>query len=96
MTGRGALGGAAAARAIENQAFVIAAGQGRRPARKVSYGKSMIVDPWGEVLAKAPEEGECVVAAELDFDRQDEVREKLPACANRVRCGLSVARGVRA
>ena len=72
------------ARAIENQAFVVAADQvGPHPPDKVSFGGSMIVDPWGEVLAKAPDE-ECFVAAELDFDRQDEVREKLPSLANRV------------
>ena len=43
----------------------------------------MIVDPWGEVLARAPDE-ECFVAADLDFARQDEVRDKLPSLANRV------------
>ena len=72
------------ARAIENQAFVIAADQvGPHPPDKVSFGGSMIVDPWGEVLARAPDE-ECFVAADLDFERQDEVREKLPSLANRV------------
>ena len=44
----------------------------------------MIVDPWGEVLARAPMEGEHVIAAELDLARQDEIREKLPSLANRV------------
>jgi predicted amidohydrolase len=44
----------------------------------------MIVDPWGEVLARAPMEGEHVVAADLDLARQDEVRAKLPSLANRV------------
>ena len=45
----------------------------------------MIVDPWGEVLARArDEDGECFVAADLDLARQDEVREKLPSLANRV------------
>ena len=48
-----------------------------------SYGHSMIVDPWGEVLAEAPDE-ECVVTAELDFKRQDEVREQMP-CLKHVR-----------
>jgi len=42
----------------------------------------MIVDPWGEVLAEAPDE-ECFLAADLDLERQEQVREKLPALANR-------------
>jgi predicted amidohydrolase len=72
------------ARAIENQAFVIAADQiGTHPPDKESFGGSMIVDPWGEVLARAPDE-ECFIAANLDFARQDEVRDKLPSLANRV------------
>ena len=73
------------ARAIEDQVFVIAPGQGRRPGTEGdSYGNSMIVDPWGEVLARAGAEGEAIVAADLDLARQDEVREKLPSLANRV------------
>jgi deaminated glutathione amidase len=73
------------ARAIENQVFVIAPGQGKRPGPEGdSFGNSMIVDPWGEVLARAPMEGDCFIAAELDLARQDEVREKLPSLANRV------------
>jgi deaminated glutathione amidase len=73
------------ARAIENQVFVIAPGQGRGPGPEGdSYGNSMIVDPWGEILARAEGEGESFVAADLDLARQDEVREKLPSLANRV------------
>jgi predicted amidohydrolase len=72
------------ARAIENQAFVVAADQiGTHPPDKESFGGSMIVDPWGEVLARAPDE-ECFIAANLDFAHQDEVRDKLPSLANRV------------
>ena len=72
------------ARAIENQAFVIAADQiGTHPPDNESYGGSQIVDPWGEVLARADDE-ECFVAADLDLARQDEVRESLPSLANRV------------
>ena len=71
------------ARAIENQVFTIAAGQiGRHPPEHESYGHSMIVDPWGTVLAEAPDE-ECFIAAELDLARQKEVREKLPSLAHR-------------
>jgi predicted amidohydrolase len=44
----------------------------------------MIVDPWGEVLARAPSQGATFVAADLDFDRLAEVRAKLPSLQNRV------------
>lgn len=71
------------ARAIENQAFVLAPNQiGEAPPKFNSNGRSMIVDPWGVVLATAPDE-ECFVAAELDFAAQDKVRESLPSLANR-------------
>jgi deaminated glutathione amidase len=72
------------ARAIENQAFVLAADQiGHHPPDKESFGGSMIVDPWGEVLARAPDE-ETFIAADLDFARQDEIRDQLPSLANRM------------
>jgi predicted amidohydrolase len=72
------------ARAVENQVFVVAPGQfGQAPPKYHSYGRSMIVDPWGVVLATAPDE-ECFVAADLDFELQDQVRAKLPSLANRV------------
>ena len=71
------------ARAIENQLFVIAPNQvGDAPPHYSSFGRSMIVDPWGVVLATAPDE-ECFVAAELDFEALDRVRESLPSLANR-------------
>jgi len=72
------------ARAIENQAFVVAADQiGVSPPDNESFGGSMIVDPWGEILARAPDE-ETFIAADLDLGRQDEIREQLPSLANRV------------
>jgi deaminated glutathione amidase len=72
------------ARAVENQFFVVAPGQfGEAPPHYHSYGRSMIVDPWGVVLATAPDE-ECFVAADLDFELQDSIRAKLPSLANRV------------
>ena len=71
------------ARAIENQAFVLAPNQsGEAPPHFDSFGHSSIVDPWGNVLATAPE-GECFVAADLDLSAQEEVRESLPSLANR-------------
>src|SRR5215212_4124870 len=71
------------ARAIENQAFVIAPNQvGEAPPHYRSYGHSMIVDPWGVVLAAAPD-GECFIAADLDLDEEDRVRATLPSLANR-------------
>jgi predicted amidohydrolase len=71
------------ARAIENQAFVIAANQvGEHPAGQHSGGHSMIVDPWGVVLAQAPDR-EGYIAAELDLERQLEIRSRLPSLANR-------------
>ena len=72
------------ARAIENQAFVIAANQsGEHPGGQHSGGRSMIVDPWGTVLAQAGEEGEAALVAELDLERQREIRASLPSLANR-------------
>ena len=71
------------ARAIENTAYVAAAAQigETRPGRP-SYGRSMIVDPWGIVLAQAPDE-ESVIGAELDSDRLEQVRQNLPSLASR-------------
>lgn len=72
------------ARAIENQAFVVAADQiGQHPPDKESFGGSLIVDPWGEVLARAPDE-ETFIVADLDLARQDEIREQLPSLAGRM------------
>jgi deaminated glutathione amidase len=85
------------ARAIEDQVFVIAPGQGNLPDTDAdSYGNSMIVDPWGEVLARAPMEGEHVIAADLDLARQEEIREKLPSLANRVDSAYGWPEGIRA
>jgi predicted amidohydrolase len=71
------------ARAIENQLYVAAAGQvGETIAGKPAYGRSLVVDPWGTVLAQAPDE-ETVVVAELDRARLRDIRAKLPSLANR-------------
>jgi nitrilase len=71
------------ARAIENQAYVIAPAQGGvHESGRRTWGHSMIVDPWGEVLG-VREEGEGVVLAELDAARIAAVREQLPALQHR-------------
>ena len=71
------------ARAIENQNYVAAAAQiGETIPGKPSYGRSLIADPWGTVVAQAPDE-ETVISAVLDRERLLEVRRKLPSLANR-------------
>jgi predicted amidohydrolase len=72
------------ARAIENQVFVVAANQvGKHPGGHHSGGDSLIVDPWGTVLARADGETPGHVVAELDFVRQDEIRGRVPLLAHR-------------
>jgi predicted amidohydrolase len=71
------------ARAIEDQCFVIAPNQvGEHAPGLRSGGRSMIVDPWGIVLAQAPD-AETFVIADLDLERQAEIRRTLPSLANR-------------
>jgi predicted amidohydrolase len=71
------------ARAIENQLFVVAAAQqGTHPKGRQTYGKSLVVDPWGDVLAQCGEgEGFCI--AHLDFAYQARVRASLPCLSHR-------------
>ena len=71
------------ARAVENQCYVVAANEwGEHAGGKASYGRSVIVDPWGVVLAQAPDE-DTVIAAELDRAHLERVRRSLPSLANR-------------
>jgi deaminated glutathione amidase len=71
------------ARAVENQCYVIAPAQGGRHENgRRTWGHSMVVDPWGEVVAVLPE-GEGVVTAELDAARMAQVRAQLPALSHR-------------
>lgn len=71
------------ARAIENQVFVLAPAQhGKHPRGRQTYGKSLIADPWGDVLAQASE-GEGFAMARLDFAAQDRVRKSLPCLTHR-------------
>jgi deaminated glutathione amidase len=71
------------ARAVENQCYVIAPAQGgRHDNGRRTWGHSMVIDPWGEVLAVLPE-GEGVVMAEVKAERLVQVREQLPALSHR-------------
>jgi nitrilase len=71
------------ARAIENQCYVLAAAQGgRHPGGRMTHGNSMIIDPWGEVIARI-DKGEGVIVAELDPARIAETRTSLPALKHR-------------
>jgi deaminated glutathione amidase len=71
------------ARAIENLCYVVAPAQGGRHANgRRTHGHTLIVDPWGVVLAERVE-GEGVVLADLDARRLAEVRQSLPALQNR-------------
>ena len=71
------------ARAVENQCYVIAPAQGGKHENgRRTWGHSMIVDPWGEVLGVLPE-GEGVVCADIDPARLAQVRQQLPALAHR-------------
>jgi deaminated glutathione amidase len=72
------------ARAIENQAYVIAPGQigKHEPGNQQCYGNSLIVDPWGTVIARASDR-EGVTTADLDFSLVRGVRKQVPSLANR-------------
>ena len=71
------------ARAIENQAYLIAPAQwGFHGGKRASYGHAMIVDPWGVVLAECGER-DSVAVATLDFEYQDKVRANLPCLSHR-------------
>jgi predicted amidohydrolase len=70
------------ARAIENQCFVVAAGQiGDHEPARTCFGRSMVIDPWGTVFAQAPDVVGITVA-DLDLDRLAAIRSELPSLAN--------------
>ena len=72
------------ARAVENQCYVLAAAQGGKHENgRRTWGHSMLVDPWGELVA-VRDEGAGVVAGNLERARIDEVRQSLPAWRHRV------------
>src|SRR5438132_1307902 len=75
------------ARAIEEQCFILAPAQwgpwGRAEDGRRTYGNSIVVDPWGEVLVRAPHEGDGVWLADLDMAKLQHVRQTLPALQHR-------------
>lgn len=71
------------ARAIENTCFVVAAGQdGENMPGKASHGQSIIIDPWGNIVAQAPA-GVGVITADIDLAEVDKVRRNMPSLQNR-------------
>lgn len=72
------------ARAIENQCYLLAVGQGGKHENgRMTHGNSMIIDPWGDILDRKMK-GQGVVMADLDHARIAEIRESLPALAHRI------------
>jgi nitrilase len=72
-------------RAVENQCYVLAAAQGgAHPNGRRTYGHSMLVDPWGRIVAERSEDGPGIVVGDVDPERIAEVRSQLPALAHRV------------
>ncbi len=72
------------ARAIENQVFMVAPAQvGKHPPGQWCYGRSMIVDPWGIVVAQASD-AVTVISAQIDLEQLERVRRQVPSVANRM------------
>jgi nitrilase len=72
------------ARAIENQLYVVAAGQGgHNSSQRRTYGHSLICDPWGSVLAEVNEDGPGLVTAALDKHWLDQLRQQMPVWSHR-------------
>ena len=70
-------------RAVENTCYVVAAGQiGKKRGTSLSYGSSLVADPWGTVIARAKETA-VVTMAEIDLDYLDKVRRDLPCLKNK-------------
>lgn len=68
------------ARAIETQSYVVAPGQiGDKPTGIPSYGRSLIIDPWGNVVNRASDKDETVITADIDFEYLQQVQRELPS-----------------
>jgi predicted amidohydrolase len=70
------------ARAIENAAYVLAPSQIGGPPGQPAFGRSMVIDPWGTIVAQAPD-AVAIVHADLDLDRVESLRRQIPVLANR-------------
>lgn len=69
-------------RAIENTCYIVAPDQTGVKQSHLAYGKSLIVDPWGNIIAKASDKP-CVITAEIDFDYHEKIRVNMPSLKNR-------------
>mgnify|MGYP000854143135 CR=1 FL=1 len=73
------------ARAVENQCYVLAAAQGGLHANgRHTWGHSMLVNPWGEIISQAPSEGEAVLMGQVELETIRTIRLSLPALSHRV------------
>jgi predicted amidohydrolase len=70
------------ARAIETQCFILAAAQGGQHGKRETYGHSMIIDPWGDILQEMQLGDGCCIA-EIDLDYVQQVRERMPVAMHR-------------
>lgn len=70
------------ARAIENGVYIVAPNQIGKKTNMIAYGKSMIIDPWGDVIARASDRS-CSIMAEIDPDYIENVRRQIPSLENR-------------
>jgi predicted amidohydrolase len=73
------------ARAIETQCYVVAAAQtGKHNEKRESYGHSMIIDPWGQIVAQLSDPGATGIAtADIDLEAMREIRRRMPVAAHR-------------
>ncbi|MPN44256.1 Deaminated glutathione amidase [bioreactor metagenome] len=69
-------------RAIENGCYIVSPAQIGQKTRFVAYGNSLVVDPWGTVIARAKDEPGLILA-EIDLDYEDRIRQKIPSLKNR-------------
>ncbi len=82
------------ARAIETGAFVVAAAQGGHHQNgRATYGHSMIINPWGEVLAHVDHDHPCIVLADLDIAQVEDARARVPSLQNAREFALDVRLG---